>query len=386
MPNLPNHTYFVHLLNDYSGSPKILRQVAQSYPGKNTVLCSNSEGFLSDLPHKQTIPYTYSKYKIITLFYFLKAQAYLFWFLIKHAQKTDLIYINTLLPFSAALAGKLKGAKVLYHIHEVSLHSALKSTLVYMAKKTASHFIFVSDYVQNHYAHLKPFSRIYNALDDHFIAQSQKSKTQTNASFNVLMLCSFKPYKGIYQFVRVAKSLKNITFHLVLNADTQKIAAFKAQYRAVKNLKIYPKQKDVHRFYKQANLVVNLSLPSAWIETFGLTALEAMAYGTPVIVPPVGGIAEISPNKSVGYHIHPKHINTLSQTIKHLACNKTLYDDLSRRAYAHSTLFSSSVFQSQMQQTITSLFSKRESLSKNKTNKDSLKPKLTENEIVMKTA
>jgi glycosyltransferase involved in cell wall biosynthesis len=38
---------------------------------------------------------------------------------------------------------------------------------------------------------------------------------------------------------------------------------------------------------------VNLSDKTQFIETFGMTALETMAAGLPVIVPTEGGIAEM---------------------------------------------------------------------------------------------
>ena len=59
------------------------------------------------------------------------------------------------------------------------------------------------------------------------------------------------------------------------------------------NLKVYARQKDVVPFYREASVVLNLSNKEQFIETFGLTALEAMVFGLPVIVPTVGGIAEM---------------------------------------------------------------------------------------------
>ena len=59
------------------------------------------------------------------------------------------------------------------------------------------------------------------------------------------------------------------------------------------NIKILATQKDLHQHYKNAGLVLNLSRVNQCIETFGLTIIEAMAYGIPVIVPPVGGPSEI---------------------------------------------------------------------------------------------
>ncbi len=61
----------------------------------------------------------------------------------------------------------------------------------------------------------------------------------------------------------------------------------------VGNLRIYARQEDVTSFYNDASIVVNLTDSRQAIETFGLTPLEAMSDGLPVIVPTVGGIAEL---------------------------------------------------------------------------------------------
>jgi len=51
------------------------------------------------------------------------------------------------------------------------------------------------------------------------------------------------------------------------------------------NLQIISRQNDVTPFYNEASIVLNLSDKQRFVETFGLTALEAMSAGLPVIVP-----------------------------------------------------------------------------------------------------
>ena len=57
------------------------------------------------------------------------------------------------------------------------------------------------------------------------------------------------------------------------------------------------------RFYNEAAIVINLTNPKLAVETFGLTPLEAMSAGLPVIVPTVGGIAEMVGDGDNGYKI-----------------------------------------------------------------------------------
>ena len=91
--------------------------------------------------------------------------------------------------------------------------------------------------------------------------------------------------------------------------------------------------------YNSASLVLNLSDPRLVIETFGLTALEAMSCGLPVIVPPVGGIAEMVTDGVNGYHIDCKDTGRLVATISLILTDRELYQSLSREALAVSRRF-----------------------------------------------
>lgn len=85
------------------------------------------------------------------------------------------------------------------------------------------------------------------------------------------------------------------------------------------NIKILSRQTDVSTFYNKASVVLNLSDKRQFVETFGLTALEAMSAGLPVIVPTEGGIAEIVDDSSwkktdeVGQEIGNRYLEYCSE-------------------------------------------------------------------------
>jgi len=88
------------------------------------------------------------------------------------------------------------------------------------------------------------------------------------------------------------------------------------------NITILDKQKDLHSYYKEASLLLNLSRVDQWIETFGLTILEAMSYGIPCIVPPIGGPAELIVDDNEGYLISSYEINKVALLIENLSNDK----------------------------------------------------------------
>lgn len=296
----------VHLLNDFSGSPLVFREAISAYAAKGyeVILYTASpsgKGFLSHLPgvENRSLPYRWYSNKWLTLFSFLLVQGLLFFRLLFTCRKDDIVYINTLLPFGAALAAACRGARVWYHVHEISLKPALlKKFLLLVAEYSARRVIFVSGYLSGQFSFKRPASEvIYNKLPAIFEKRArtflQQYTLRAERPFSILMLCSLKEYKGVYEFVYCARQLPRYRFMLVLNAGADEVERFRKQSKAPSNCEIYAAQHDTHQFYQQADLVVNFSLPHLWVETFGMTVLEAHAYHLPVIVPPVGGPAEL---------------------------------------------------------------------------------------------
>jgi hypothetical protein len=135
---------FVHLLNDFSGSPKVLKEIIGAVvarPGRAKLYVGSSGvGFLSNcgIPTTQYW-YRRSSLRIVTLCSYFLSQCVLFVKLVndRSIDREAVIYVNTLLPFGAALYGKLTGRQVIYHVHEISI------TPTPIKKMVLSHFVWV---------------------------------------------------------------------------------------------------------------------------------------------------------------------------------------------------------------------------------------------------
>lgn len=354
---------FFHLLNDNSGSPKVLKSIIETLKHKKyqmrLFIGSSGTGIL-DTVGITTTKYWYHRtpYKILTFFTYFISQFILFisLFLDKKIGKNDIIYINTLLPFGAALYGKLTKRPVIYHLHEVSISpSFFRWFLISIARLTAKELIYVSFYHKNSLPipHV-PTHIIYNSLDDTFLSHAAKFNYQKKNKFRILMLASLKDYKGIPEFISLAKSLeeKDIYFDLVINDKEENIKKYFSIRILSNNIKVYPKVDDPTPYYANADLVLNLSRPDQWIETFGLTLLEAMAFGIPVIAPPIGGPAEIIRNGQEGFLIDCRHIDMLSNQILKIYSDNNLYMTLSRNAQKRAKEFSAAAFSKKISQII----------------------------------
>ncbi len=341
-----------HLLNDYSGSPKVLSQLIKAWSKRDidvtVVTCSGRSGFLSDIDNAN---YTYYWYKwsansIIRLLNFTISQILLFFKMLWLANKKDIIYVNTVLPFGAGLAGKLKGCKVIYHIHETSVKPRiLKKFLFSVIKWCATDVVYVSNYLSQQENITTAKNHIlYNAIEDDFFNKAVTVLEKERSYKNVLMISSLKTYKGVFEFIELAKLNLNFQFKLVVNASQQEIDAFFANTIIPENTILYPTQTDTHSFYQWADIVLNLSQPDGWIETFGLTILEAMVYKLPTIIPPVGGITELVEEGVNGSLVNSKNVQQVSERLRQILSNKQLYKLMQTNAYIRTNLFRENSF------------------------------------------
>lgn len=349
---------FVHLLNDRSGSPHILKQaidvLSHTEDGSRLFVSNDGSGFLDDSPVTITrYWYRRTSYRLLTLFTYLTSQLCLFvrLFCSRDIDTNAVIYLNTLLPFGAALYGWMTRRPVIYHLHEASISPApLRWFIVTIARLTARQLIYVSDFHRTSLPIRGVESQvIYNALDASFISNAASNEFfhRRDGHFNVLMLASLRDYKGIPELIALAGRLlvrKDIHFNLVVNEDEVSTKRYFRSTTIPANLSVHARTAKPTTHYAQASLVLNLSRPDQCVETFGLTLLEAMAFGVPVIAPPVGGPLELVEDGCEGYLIDSRNIDKLAEAVVRLADDEFLCLRLSEAARHRVTRFSPAAF------------------------------------------
>jgi len=80
------------------------------------------------------------------------------------------------------------------------------------------------------------------------------------------------------------------------------------------------------------------------VETFGLTIIEAMAYGLPTIVPPIGGPKEIVKHEVNGFHHRSDNIKSIANTLHILFSDQSYYNKISQSAKEKAKEFSQEMF------------------------------------------
>lgn len=341
-----------HLLNDFSGSPKVLSLVMEGLANKGIridIVTSKGEGVLSELTRRKEVRitqyiYRFSNNGLVTIFRYIRVQLYIFLLAFRYLfSRKTIFYVNTILPVGAALAGRLIGKRVVYHYHEnASAKGIFYRLLARIMQRLASKIICVSNYQRSFLKRKENVYVVPNAVPRTFVEQLRPNPQEAFERKCVLMLGSLKRYKGTQEFIELASRLKEYKFELVLNETPKNIASFWEKNTIVRpeNLIVYPRQDNVVPFYNRASVVLNLTNKRMAIETFGLTALEAMSASLPVIVPTVGGIAELVEDGMNGYRIDVQNLGKIEQTIQNILTHKELYLKLARGAWLCSQKYS----------------------------------------------
>lgn len=340
-----------HLLNDRSGSPTVLRSTIQALDKVDNVLLfvgSQGRGVLEDagIPTRRYW-YRRSRLRIVTFFTYFASQVALYYSLMRSRDipSDATVFVNTLLPFAAMVWGRRTGRRVVVHVHEVSITPRILARfLTACAGRCADLLLYVSN---DHLARLPiegPLAQVVpNSINPALSARGDTYLQRQDGKFRVLMLASLRGYKGVDEFIALAEALRDRTdifFDLVLNAEAEEVADFTRRYSGATNVTIHPRTDDPAKFYTSADLVLNLSRVDKWVETFGLTLVEAMTFGLPVIAPTVGGPVEIVTHGTDGYCIDSRDGTALREAVLKLADDPGNYDAMATAARKRAQDFS----------------------------------------------
>lgn len=344
--------FYIHLFNDFSGSPRVLKDAIDSVVnefGNTYLFTSQHKGFLDDVNiTKIKILYFTSNIKIVQLLFLFMNQFCLMlvlsFFLARNKinGRKSTVVINTMLPFGGAIAAKLFASKIVYYVHESYIKPIyFKKFLRYFINYCASHVIFVSNYLKDAECfNLPQQSVIYNGLRSDFpksIDIDVKNKFKNKMIF---FAGSLKSYKGIDELVSLASSLPEFKFYAAMNCSIIELDKFVANKTLSKNIFFISRPNDIYKYYENSFAVLNLTLPDLVIETFGLSLVEGMSYGSPVVAPPIGGPTEFV-NKSNGLLIDSRQTKEIVLFLRYLNSSLDIWELYSNAAIESSVKFSS---------------------------------------------
>lgn len=170
----------------------------------------------------------------------------------------------------------------------------------------------VSNYIKERVSSIQPCDKIqtvYNGIDlKHFSSKSHSPISRKNMGFSekdFIMIYSgrINNEKGISELIDALLLLKNFpkiklliiggTFFNNTDHDDKFVCALKEKAKRVEDKITFTGFIPYHNVPNYLQLADIAIIPSMWDEPFGLTVVEAMAMGLPLIATKSGGIPEI---------------------------------------------------------------------------------------------
>jgi len=180
----------------------------------------------------------------------------------------------------------------------------------------------------------KEIEVIYNFVDTHVFTQKPnnalRKKIAPNNEKIIIHISNFRPIKRVECVVKIfSEVLRKIPAKLVLIGDGPDRGKAEKLCRdlGISNYTLFlGKQSDIQDFLSVSDLVLSASL----IESFGLSILEAMSCGVPVVAPRVGGIPEVVQDGRQGFLIEPDDFDGYSTAIVEILRNTNLHQAMSK--------------------------------------------------------
>ena len=194
---------------------------------------------------------------------------------------------------------------------------------------------------------------IYNGIADPLLHPTNKVRTYGDVDeAYCLMLATYEPRKGhvflLQAFRLVVNEFPGIRLRIYgfgSLAEKQVVAD------EVKRLSL-DHHVSINDFTDNtASLIGNakvLVVPSQAYESFGLTIIEAMAFGTPVVTTDVGGMPEVLAGSNAGYVCASNDAFAFADAIKRILGNTSLAAELGKNArITYEKIFTSTIMAQQ---------------------------------------
>ena len=253
-------------------------------------------------------------------------------------REVDLVYINTTASGQFLSLARQLGISTILHIRELPvefggelplLNADTITSVSRYVNKNASQVIAVSQIVRDKILEKVEPSKIHvipNAVSDAFFEESRNSflaRKQLGLPSDLYVIGipgTIRKVKGLREFLAVAKVVvtenPRVLFCVTGSLESSYSLGVKKLYETELPRESICFTGDVDfmpSFYRACDLICLPSLS----ESFGRTAIEAMAIGTPVIANDVGGLREIVQDGVYGLLVSDNNCGHWVSAIKH---------------------------------------------------------------------
>jgi glycosyltransferase involved in cell wall biosynthesis len=205
---------------------------------------------------------------------------------------------------------------------------AFKRLLHHLPWLSADCVVAVSDYVRQRLIDVngtppERTHRVYNGIDLSRFGMADRALLHRVLGVPDdarIVFCSGRaqPYKGIQVAIEAAALLQAegaAGVHLAFAGDGGHLPALRAlaERLGLRNVHFLGRRTDVAALLGGAAVAV---VPSLWAEAFGLTVVEAMAAGVPLVASRTGGIPELVEDGKTGILVPPGDARALADAVR----------------------------------------------------------------------
>jgi len=171
---------------------------------------------------------------------------------------------------------------------------------------------------------------IYNGISPD-VKYSAENIAWPNDKLRVLFVGRFDRQKGVDTFIGAMSQVEDLAYAYLIGAPViggEPLPTIPINISLVG----WQSRERLQSFYQSADVLV---MPSRW-EGFGLTAVEAMRSGLPVIASAVGGLVEIVEAGKTGILVEPNDASSIANVIRHF--NRNMLESMGNAGRSRFTL------------------------------------------------
>jgi glycosyltransferase involved in cell wall biosynthesis len=212
-------------------------------------------------------------------------------------------------------------------VHRMRRHRRIIHTLARRAgERVVDAHVAVSDFMSSQVGNgARPLVTIPNAVDLDLYRPMRSAGWPGAHELVVGCMARLVAGKGVDDLLNAAAEVRTERIRIRIAGDGPERAALEALAR---HLELTPRVDflgwvgDADAFWKSCDVAV---VPShQWIETFGLTAAEAMASGCPVIATRNGGLSEVVDHDVTGFVVDIGDTPAIAEALRTYACDRSL--------------------------------------------------------------
>jgi glycosyltransferase involved in cell wall biosynthesis len=269
----------------------------------------------------------------------------------------DIVYVNTTMAINGAIMGKLAGAKVLWHVHDIGesfLSGENCRDLNRIIYRYADKIVGVGKAVQRSIGIAGKFHKfevVYNGVKPPVISNQEleEARVQIRRKLDIgeeapviAYLGQFQRFKGLHHFVACAalirKKIKNARFLIIGDPDKDPVYA--------QELKDQIKSAGMESMIRFAGYYRNLNdilpaldclvVPSVFEDPLPTVVIEGNLYKIPVAAFDRGGIGEILLDGKNGYLVEKDNIEQLADAVVNICRNPAIRMEMAEFGHQRS--------------------------------------------------